>query len=68
MRKSISVSTKKRKPGRPPTTGKGTLIGIRWHEPLLSMIEEWAAQQDDKPERSIAIRRLVEHGLKHWGK
>jgi hypothetical protein len=44
------------------------LIGMRWHKPLLSMIEEWAAQQDDKPERSIAIRRLVERGLKYRGK
>jgi hypothetical protein len=62
MRKSIRVSTKKR--GRPVTTGKGTLIGIRWHEPLLSMVEKWAARQDDKPPRAEAIRRLVELGLK----
>jgi hypothetical protein len=68
MRKSIRVSTKKRGRGRPATTGKGTLVGMRWHEPLLSMIEAWAAQQDDKPERSEAIRRLVERGLKTWGK
>jgi hypothetical protein len=68
MRKAIRVSTKKRGPGRPVTTGKGTLVGIRWHEPMLSMIEEWAARQDDKPERSEAIRRLVERGLKHRGK
>jgi hypothetical protein len=60
---SISVSTKNRKRGRPATTGKGTLIGIRWHEPLLGMIEAWAARQQDKPERSEAIRRLVERGL-----
>jgi hypothetical protein len=68
MAGSISVSTKKRGRGRPVTTGKGTLIGMRWHEPLLTMIDAWAAQQDDKPERSEAIRRLVERGLKYRGK
>jgi hypothetical protein len=35
---------------------------------MLSMIEDWAARQDDKPERSEAIRRLVERGLKYRGK
>jgi hypothetical protein len=63
MARSIGVSTKKRGRGRPATTGKGTLIGMRWHEPLLGMIEAWAAQQDDLPNRSQAIRRLVERGL-----
>jgi hypothetical protein len=58
----------KRGRGRPISTGEGKLIGLRWHEPLLSEIEAWAAQQDDKPERSVAIRRLVERGLKYRGK
>jgi hypothetical protein len=26
-------------------------------------VDEWAARQEDKPPRSEAIRRLVEHGL-----
>jgi hypothetical protein len=68
MAKSIRASTKKRGRGRPVTTGKGTLLGFRWHEPLLSMIDDWAARQDDKPQRSEAIRCLVERGLKHRGK
>jgi hypothetical protein len=54
---------KKRKRGRPITTGKGLQIGMRWHEPLLGMIDEWAAAQDDEPSRTEAIRRLVERGL-----
>jgi len=36
---------------------------MRWHEPLLGMIDAWAAKQDDKPKRPDAIRRLVERGL-----
>jgi hypothetical protein len=63
MPRSIRVTTKKRKRGRPVTTGKGTQIGMRWHEPLLGMIDAWAAAQDDDPSRTEAIRRLVERGL-----
>lgn len=54
---------KRRKVGRPKTTGRGTQIGMRWHDPLLGMIDAWAARQDDKPPRPEAIRRLVERGL-----
>jgi hypothetical protein len=61
MAKSIRGTQKKR--GRPKTTGRGTQIGMRWHELLLGMIDAWAAKQDDKPPRSEAIRRLVERGL-----
>jgi hypothetical protein len=64
MSTSIRDTKKKaKKVGRPVTTGKGTQVGTRWHEPLLGMIDGWAARQDDKPERSEAIRRLVERGL-----
>jgi hypothetical protein len=61
MAKSIPGTQKKR--GRPKTTGRGTQIGMRWHQPLLGMIDSWAAQQDDKPDRPDAIRRLVERAL-----
>jgi len=30
----------------------------------MATLDEWAAAQDDKPNRSEAIRRLVELGLK----
>jgi len=36
---------------------------MRWHEPMLSEIDAWRAAQEDQPERSEAIRRLVERGL-----
>jgi len=44
------------------------MIGVRWHEPLISMIDEWAARQEGAMQRAEAIRRLVESGLKHDGK
>ena len=62
MRKSIKDTTKKR--GRPVTTGKGTQVGTRWQDDHLKQIDDWRRKQDDKPQRSEAIRRLVEIGLK----
>jgi hypothetical protein len=55
-----------KKVGR-PVTGIGTLIGIRWHEPTLTAIEEWRRRQLDLPSRAAAIRRLVALGLKAKG-
>jgi len=64
MSTSISGTKKKlKKVGRPITTGKGTQIGMRWHDPMLQAIDAWAARQEDKPDRSEAIRRLVQRGL-----
>ena len=60
MAKSIH-GTKKR--GRPPTTGTGAQIGMRWQGNVLSAIDEWRRQEDDLPGRPEAIRRLVELGL-----
>jgi hypothetical protein len=62
MTKSIS-GTPKKKRGRPPTTGRGTQIGMRWQYPELSAIDEWR-EKHDVESRSEAIRRLVELGLK----
>ena len=61
MGKSIKGTPKKR--GRPPTTGRGLQIGMRWQDPELSAIDEWRTKHDvaSRPE---AIRRLVELGLK----
>ena len=64
MAKSIGVITKKRR-GRPVTTGKGTLIGVRLLDLPLATLDDWIAKQKE-PEltRPEAIRRLVEIGLK----
>jgi hypothetical protein len=36
---------------------------MRWHEPMLGLIDEWRRQEPDLPSRPQAIRRLVELGL-----
>jgi len=37
---------------------------MRWHQPTLGGIDDWAARQIDKPTRPEAIRRLVDLALK----
>jgi hypothetical protein len=64
MSKSITgTRIKRKKPGPPRTTGPGTQIGTRWQQPMLGEIDVWRAAQEDQPERSEAIRRLVALGL-----
>jgi hypothetical protein len=64
MAKSISVITKKKR-GRPVTTGKGTLIGVRLLDGPLATLDAWIEAQDEPDlTRPEAIRRLVETGLK----
>jgi hypothetical protein len=60
MAKSITVVRKKR--GR-PATGVDPVTAIRLSPDFRAAIDAWAAQQDDKPPRSEAIRRLIELGL-----
>jgi hypothetical protein len=63
MSKSISVITKKRR-GRPVTTGKGTLIGVRLLDEPLAVLDDWITRQKERDlTRPEAIRRLVELGL-----
>ena len=64
MGKSIRVITKKRR-GRPVTTGKGTLIGVRLLDDPLASLDDWIGKQKEPGlTRPEAIRRLVELGLK----
>ena len=63
MGKSIGVITKKTR-GRPVTTGKGTLIGVRILDEPLEVLDRWIAKQGEADlSRPEAIRRLVEIGL-----
>jgi hypothetical protein len=63
MAKSIGVITKKKR-GRPVTTGKGTLIGVRLLDDPLSTLDAWIAKQKEPGlSRPEAIRRLVERSL-----
>ena len=59
MAKAIMAVTKKR--GRPKTTGKGTLVGIRLHAPELALLDAWAAEHGCT--RATALRRLAVAGL-----
>jgi hypothetical protein len=61
MRVSNKVILKK-KAGR-PATGTDPVRAIRLSDEFLAAVDAWAAQQDDTPGRSEAIRRLVEIGL-----
>ena len=60
MVKSIRDNNKKR--GRPPTTGTGTLVGVRLQDGLLRDVDKWGSGQGglSRPE---AIRRLLEQAL-----
>ena len=60
MTKSNKVLHKGR--GR-PATGRDPVTALRLPATLTKSIEAWAARQEDKPNRSEALRRLVELGL-----
>lgn len=53
----------KQKRGRPITTGKGTLVGVRLLPNLLAKIDEWRQSQAVPPSRPAAVRHLAELGL-----
>ena len=62
MGKSVRDIAKKGR-GRPKSTGLGTGILVRMHV-QLDALDAWIARQDNpKPTRPEAIRRLVEIGL-----
>lgn len=61
MKRSIKKAIPKRR-GR-PATGKDPSRTFRLSDGFMANLDEWAAQQPDKPSRSEALRRLVEIGL-----
>jgi hypothetical protein len=63
MEKSTINITKKKKRGRPVTTGIGVQIGERWHEAELAAIDAWIAQSGEEITRGQAIRRLLKQAL-----
>jgi len=56
---SASIHGIKKRRGRPKTTGSGVQIGVRWQPHMIDIIDKWAAEQPDAPERAEAIRRLT---------
>jgi hypothetical protein len=67
MVKSISDNHKKRRRGRPRSTGITPMTGVRMSGELEDAILEWAGKQPDQPNKAEAIRRLVELGLASKG-
>jgi hypothetical protein len=51
---------KKRKPGRPRTTGPGEQVKLRCHPDFLNAVDEWRTRQSRKPvSRPKAIMQLA---------
>src|ERR1700694_5083767 len=63
MPKSRLVLPKPNKGGRPPT-GREPVRTMRLSDDFMAKVDAWAAEQDDEPGRSEAIRRMVEIALK----
>jgi hypothetical protein len=60
----MTETTRDARPRRkPPFTGKGTLIGVRLHDPQLARVDSWREFQGEEMTRPEAIRRLIEMGL-----
>jgi hypothetical protein len=59
MGKSIRDNTKRGR-GRPVTTGKGTLVGVRLQPALLRALDVWIEKQDAPLTRPEAIRAMME--------
>ena len=55
---------RKRRPGRPTTTGTGTLIGVRAPADFLARLDKWRAAQSVPPSRPAAILHLAGTALK----
>ena len=56
MAKQSVIAQKKR---GPKPTGKGLLLGVRLHSPLLAMIDRWIEKTEPGISRPEAIRRIL---------
>jgi hypothetical protein len=54
--------------GRPPGRIQDRLFVMRVTEEFLKTIDKWRDEQEGKPSRAVAVRRLIERGLKVKGK
>jgi hypothetical protein len=43
--------------------GHGTTVGVRCHDPLLKMLDDYRRNEPDLPTRASALRRLAIIGL-----
>jgi hypothetical protein len=58
------VDEERQQESNPVATGKSPMIGVRMNEEMQDLINNPAAEQNDHPSLSGAIRSLVERGLK----
>ncbi len=65
MEPSIRVNTKKR--GRPKTTGKGHLVGVRLPSDELEALDKFILEHPDKLSRPLGIRHAMREWLKAGG-
>ncbi|MFS2175628.1 ribbon-helix-helix domain-containing protein [Rhizobium pisi] len=67
MTKSTTVEDKKRGRGRPVTTGKTPITGVRIADEIGDALDKFAAHELDTPNRSEAIRRILRDWLSNHG-
>jgi hypothetical protein len=53
------VRKQQKKMGRPRTTGRGLLLGVRVHSNFLKALDEWRAKEGSKISRPEAVRQLA---------
>jgi hypothetical protein len=65
MKNAISKKVGGKRPGAGrPASGQDPVRAIRLSHDFMKSVDRWRIEQDDAPNRSEAIRRLVELGLK----
>ena len=52
-----------KKVGRPPQIRKGRPVQMRLENEVLAKLDEWRRHQPDLPNRTEAIRRLIDAAL-----
>jgi hypothetical protein len=51
------MAKKAKRRGRPKTTGKGVLVGVRCHPDFLAALDRWRAEQPRQPGQARALTR-----------
>jgi hypothetical protein len=67
MKRQTVITQKKQKKRGPPATGKGTLVGVRIHPPMLAALDKWLDRQNEVRTRPDAIRFALADWLTSLG-
>jgi hypothetical protein len=68
IRKTMTGKPENKRKGGRPATGQDPAVAVRLSPAKRREVEEWAAQQSDKPTFSEAVRRLIDLGLLSGGR